>query len=95
MLSALVCLGCHTVTGLLHTAGDSCYDWPAVYRLFSQARAEAQDLFGVVRRGVLEQLPPAARLVVALDDSLLPKRAPKLPAPPSGAIRWGRPSRPI
>ena len=85
MLSALVCLGRHTVTGLLHTAGDSFQDWSAVYRLFSQARVEAPDLFGVVRRGVLEQLSPTAPLVVALDDSLPPKRGAKTPG-----VAWRR-----
>ena len=85
MLSALVCLGRHTVTGLLHTAGGSFHDWSAVYRLFSQARVEAQDLFAVVRRGVLAQLPATAPLVVALEDSLLPKRGRKTPG-----VGWRR-----
>ena len=85
MLSALVCLGRHTVTGLLHTAGSSFQDWSAAYRLFSASRVEAQDLFAVVRRGLLEQLPATASLVVALDDSLLPKRGAKTPG-----VAWRR-----
>jgi hypothetical protein len=70
---------------LLNTAGESFQDWSAVYRLFSQARLEAEDLFGVVRRGVVEQLPAGAPLVVALDDSLLPKRGTKTPG-----VAWRR-----
>jgi len=85
MLSALVCLGRHTVTGLLHTAGGSFHDWSASYRLFSEARVDAQDLFGVVRRSLLGQLPAAETLVVALDDSLLPKRGAKTPG-----VAWRR-----
>ena len=74
MLSSLVCLGRHTITGLRHTAGGSFQDWSALYRVFSQSRVDSEALFGAVRRGVLAQLQPDQPLVVALDDSLLPQR---------------------
>lgn len=77
-LSSLVCLGRHTVTGLLATSGCQFQDWSAAYRLFSQPRFEAAELFAVARRGLLEQLPAEAPLVVAMDDSLLPKSGTKI-----------------
>ncbi len=56
-LSSLLCLGRHTLTGLLTTSGGEFQDWSAAYRIFSQNRLPAQDLFAVVRRAVLAELP--------------------------------------
>jgi Transposase DDE domain len=70
-LSTLLCLGRHTVTGLLTTCGAQFRDWTSSYRLFSHDRLPAQTLFSVVRRAVLEQLPPDAPVRACLDDSLL------------------------
>ena len=85
MLSSLVCLGRHTITGLLHAAGGSFQDWSALYRVFSQSRLDSEALFAAVRRGVVAQLRPGEPLVVALDDSLLPKRGTKTPG-----VAWRR-----
>jgi len=76
-LSALVCLGRRTVTGLVTTSGCQFRDWSADYRLFSQERFDGQHLFGVVRRGLLDNLPERSPLVVAMDDSLLRKTGAK------------------
>ena len=85
MLASLVGLGRRTLTAMLHTSGAGFQDWSAVYRLFSQARLDADDLFAVTRRGVVAQLDSVAPLVVAMDDSLLPKRGPKIPG-----VAWRR-----
>ena len=85
MLATLVGLGRHTVTGMLHTCGAGFQDWSAVYRLFSKARLDPGSLFAVTRRGVVKELDPAAPLVVAMDDSLLPKRGPTIPG-----VAWRR-----
>ena len=85
MLATLVGLGRRTVTGMLHTCGAGFQDWSAVYRLFSKARLDADSLFAVTRRGVVKELDPAAPLVVAMDDSLLPKRGPTIPG-----VAWRR-----
>ena len=85
MLSSLVCLGRHTITGLLHAAGGSFQDWSALYRVFSQSRLDSEALFAAVRRGVVAQLRPGEPLVVALDDSLRPKRGTKTPG-----VAWRR-----
>lgn len=53
-LSQPACLGRHTVTGLLCAGGRQFSDWSADYRLFSQDRWDAQQLFTPVMRGVLE-----------------------------------------
>src|SRR5712692_2038681 len=44
-LSSLLCLGRHTVTGLLSTSGSQFQDWTAAYRLFSQHRVDTASLF--------------------------------------------------
>jgi hypothetical protein len=70
-LSSLLCLGRHTVTGLLTTSGSQFQDWSATYRLFSQDRVPVPEIFSVVRRGIADQLPAAAPFRAVLDDSLL------------------------
>ena len=94
-LSSLLCLGRHTVTGLLATSGSQFQDWSATYRLFSQGRVPVPEIFSVVRRSIAEQLPAGAPFRAVLDDSLL-RRALVCtrPALAGGAIRSGRASRP-
>jgi len=73
-LSALTCLGRHTVSGLLCTAGQQFRDWSAAYRLFERERLDPQAQWRVSLNGVLETLPPASPLVALLDDTLIRKR---------------------
>ena len=84
-LSSLLCLGRHTVTGLLTTCGQEFQDWSAPYRLFSCDRLPMAQIFAVVRRGVLAELPPQAPLCVAVDDSLLRKTGLRIPG-----VAWRR-----
>jgi len=79
-LSSLLCLGRHTVTGLLTTCGLEFQDWSAEYRLFSRHRWPAAAVFAVIRRAVLAELPAAAPFCVAIDDSLLHKTGIRIPA---------------
>jgi hypothetical protein len=79
LLAQLVCLGEHTLTGLLATSGQQFRDWSAAYRFYGRNRVEPAALFGVVRSAVEEQLPHDQPLVVALDDSLLRKCGHKIP----------------
>ena len=83
-LSQLLCLGRHTVTNLLATGGRQFVDWSADYRLFSQDRWDDRALFHPVLRGVLGICPSHA-VVVALDDTHLPKTGKKTPG-----VAWGR-----
>jgi len=78
-VSQLACLGRHTVTGLLSTAGRRHEDWSANYRFFSRDRWDAQQPFDSVLEGVLEFLSPQGPLVAAMDDTLLRKTGPKIP----------------
>ena len=78
-LSQLACLGRHTGTGRICTAGRVDVDWSADYRFFSQDRWEATKLFDPILTGVLEGSGPSQPLVTALDDTHLRKTGPKIP----------------
>jgi hypothetical protein len=85
LLSQLVCLGRHTVTGVTATAGAAFRDWSAQYRLYSQARFDPEAVFAVVREQLERQLPKQQPLVVAMDDSLLHKTGTHIPG-----VSWRR-----
>lgn len=70
--SALACLGRHTITGLIPTAGRQFVDWSADYRLFERGRVEVARLLAVPRQAVLQLLAPEDPWVVLLDDTILP-----------------------
>jgi len=78
-VSQLACLGRHTGTARLATAGRLDVDWSADYRFFSQDRWQPQRLFDPILRGVLALSGPGAPLVVAMDDTHLPKTGAKIP----------------
>jgi hypothetical protein len=79
LLAQLVCLGEHTITGLLSTSGQQFRDWSAAYRFYGRNRVDPAALFTVVRGAVEQQLPQDQPLVVALDDSILRKCGHKIP----------------
>lgn len=78
-VSQLACLGTHTVTGLLATAGRQDADWTADYRLFSRDRWNAQRLFDSILEGVLDFSKPGSPLVCAMDDTLITKSGTHIP----------------
>ncbi len=78
-VSQLACLGRHTGTGRLATAGRLHVDWSADYRFFSQDRWLPQRMFDPILRGVLALAGPGAPLVVAMDDTHLPKTGTRIP----------------
>jgi hypothetical protein len=73
------------VTGLLTTCGQEFQDWSAPYRLFSRDRLPLAEIFSVIRRGILAELPAQTPLCVALDDSLLRKTGLRMPG-----VAWRR-----
>jgi len=73
------------VTGLLTTCGQEFQDWSAPYRLFSCERLPLAEIFSVIRRAVLAELPAQAPLSVAVDDSLLRKSGLRIPG-----VAWRR-----
>lgn len=76
-LSSLVCLGRHTLTGMLTTAGRQFHDWSADYRLFSRDRFEPDILFAHVRNNLLSEIPRGDPFVCCMDDSLFRKTGKK------------------
>ncbi len=78
-LSLLVCLGRHTLSGLLVTCGQQQQDWSAAYRLFSKGRVEVEKLFAPALEGAVALQPEGEAIVGAVDDSLLPKSGRKVP----------------
>ncbi len=85
MLGQLVCLGRHTLTGVLCTHGAQHRDWSADYRLYSRDRIDEAVLFTGVRKAVEQFCRPGAPLVLALDDTLLRKRGAKI-----AGVGWRR-----
>ncbi|MBN1916920.1 MAG: hypothetical protein JW889_03340 [Verrucomicrobia bacterium] len=75
----LLCLGRHTLTGLIATTDRLFDDWTADYRLYSAGRIAPERLFEPVRRAVAKRLEPGAPLVVALDDTHIKKTGAKIP----------------
>jgi len=73
MLSALACLGRHTVTGHIATSGHQFDDWSADYRLYSKERLDSKTLFDPIRHEILNHLDAKSPAVVALDDTRLKK----------------------
>ena len=73
VLSQLLCLGRHTLTGILGTSGRLFCDWSADYRMYSALRVDPQKLFAPVRHALTERLAPDAPLVAAVDDTHLRK----------------------
>ena len=73
LLSQLLCLGRHTLTGVLGTSGRLFCDWSADYRMYSSERVEPEKLFSPVRRCLTARLASGEPLVAALDDTRLRK----------------------
>lgn len=73
ILSQLLCLGRHTLTGVLGTSGRLFCDWSADYRMYSSQRVEPQKLFDPVRQSLTARLGQDEPLVAALDDTRLRK----------------------
>lgn len=77
LLSQLLCLGRHTLTGVLGTSGRLFCDWSADYRMYSAQRIEPEKLFASVRQSLTARLAPGQPLVAALDDTRLRKSGSK------------------
>ncbi len=71
LLSQMVCLGTHTITGLLSTCGRQFRDWSADYRLYSRDRIDPEKLFAGVRKCVLDS--HSGVVVIGVDDTRITK----------------------
>jgi hypothetical protein len=79
IVSQLACLGRHTITGQLATAGRQFVDWSADYRLYSQARVAPDEMFAGLQQAAVELLPRGHPVVVALDDTRVKKWSRRTP----------------
>lgn len=75
VLAQLVCMGTHTVTGLINARGRQFEDWSADYRLYSHSRAVPAQLFAPVLRWLCARQD--GPIVMAMDDTLLRKTGKK------------------
>ena len=77
-VSSLTCLGRHTITGMLASAGRQFSDWTAAYRLFARERIDMGRLFGPVTEEVAGLLPEDFPFIAALDDTTATKSGRKV-----------------
>lgn len=77
LLSQLVCLGRHTVTGLICASARQFQDWSADYRLLSAERFDPDYLFRVILREAVAELDGPGPVVAAMDDTILRKSSRK------------------
>ena len=77
-VSSLTCLGRHTITGMLTSAGQQFSDWTAAYRLFARERIDMENLFTPVREEVTRLLPGDLPFIAVLDDTTATKRGRKV-----------------
>lgn len=75
---SLLCLGRHTVTGLISTTGKQDKDWSADYRLFEKERFDGNMIFDKIRQEVTSRLPDSEPLVTFMDDTLMRKAGRKV-----------------
>lgn len=73
-----MCLGRHTLTGLITTAARQFQDWSSDYRLYSHNRIKPQVLFDVLLQEILKR-NESGPLVAAIDDTLLRRAGKKVP----------------
>lgn len=69
LFARMICLGRHSVTGLLTTLGRQFCDWTADYRMYARGRVDPQCLFDGLRRQMLRDQPQGP-VVAAIDDTL-------------------------
>lgn len=77
-ISALACLGRHTITGLLTTSSQIHSDWTGAYRLFERDRIEWNAFWRPVRQEAIKLIDPEQPVVAIMDDTLLAKRGRKV-----------------
>lgn len=77
MLAHTLCKQRHCITGLLRTMGKQHEDWSAHFRLYA-SKIDTQALFHPIIKGAIELLDKSEPIVLAIDDSQLPKTGRKI-----------------
>jgi hypothetical protein len=75
----LACHGRSTLTNSITYRGQEQKDWSADYKAFNRSEWTTRDLFKAVLREGISLLPSSSPVVVALDDTSLPKVGQKIP----------------
>lgn len=75
---SLLCFGRRTVTGLLCAAGRQFGDWSAYYRLFERERFDYRSIFAAMFAEITASPGAQEPLVLAMDDTAVRKRGPKV-----------------
>lgn len=78
-LSNILCLGRHTITGLMCTSGKQFNDWTNDYRFYSKERFNSDVIFDQIRSSICHKLDKSKPLVAAMDDSIVKKVGTKIP----------------
>lgn len=68
-----------TITAMMVATGSTDADWTGFYRVFSRDLWEVSGLFGVVKKRLLDRLPPMLPAVAAIDDTKLRKSGKNTP----------------
>ena len=77
LLAHTLCRERHCITNLIATMGQEQEDWTEHFRLYA-SKLQAQALFTPIIKGVVSLLGKDAPIVLAIDDSLLPKTGRKI-----------------
>lgn len=79
LLALLASHGRSTVTNAITFQGREQKDWSADYKAFNRAEWRVRDLFRSVLLQGLKNLPPRAPVVLAMDDTSIPKTGARIP----------------
>jgi hypothetical protein len=77
-MSSLVCLGRHSITGLVSASGKQFEDWTSDYRLFEKERIDMPKLFSPVRDAVNSYMDGRDLFSVVMDDTKIRKRGKRI-----------------
>lgn len=72
-------MGRRTITGMLCSIGNQFTDWSSAYRLFSKQRIDMSEIFGVIRKEVIQQSSDLNYIVAHMDDTIVKKTGKKVP----------------
>lgn len=79
VIGLLACHGRSTLTNSITYRGQEQKDWSADYKAFNRSEWTTRDLFKAVLRAGISLVPSTSPVVVALDDTSLPKVGQKIP----------------
>lgn len=79
LVGLVACPGRSTLTNSILFRGRGQKEWSADYKGFSRSDWKLVDLFRMVMRNGIKALSPGSRVVVAMDDTSLPKTGTKIP----------------